>query len=289
MAVTTYQNILLSIAEELGDASVDRAQRFDRIITAWASGFLVQNKRNLAIAGAGTLAVVLGAWVWNSNSIRNGNRAAEDQQTPPLSVAALAVPIRAPAANGDSQLASPALRATVPVVAARGRASEATKRGSDRRESYNVAIPKTFAATMPGVDSAVTAAGAATGSLASSLTPDFGPPPTLAQRSSFVDNGDQANGRGRHARLIGDLPAPILPSSASGMEGEVVVSFTVDAEGRPVASTVAFVKSPDPILSSAVRKVIPALRFDPARSAGPDAERVPETVEITYRFAAAKR
>jgi outer membrane biosynthesis protein TonB len=65
----------------------------------------------------------------------------------------------------------------------------------------------------------------------------------------------------------------------------VVVSFAVDVQGRPMMSTFSVVRSPDPMLSSAVRKVIPALRFEPAQTAGPDPKRVVDTVQVAYRFA----
>jgi TonB family protein len=135
------------------------------------------------------------------------------------------------------------------------------------------------------VDSAVTAAGAATRGITESVTPDFGTLLTSPQRSTF-DNGEPLTvTRAHRALLIGSLPAPTLPNYSSGVEGEVLVSFTVDTQGRPVMETFSVVKSPDPMLSSAVRKVIPTLRFDPAETAGPDPKRVVDTVQITYRFA----
>jgi TonB family protein len=137
---------------------------------------------------------------------------------------------------------------------------------------------------MLNVDSAVSAAAAGTRNLSESIGPDVGALATLSERSSF-ENGELSAARAHRALLIGSLPAPTLPNYSSGAEGEVVVSFAVDIQGRPMLSTFAVVRSPDPMLTSAVRKVIPSLRFEPAQTAGPDPRRVVDTVQVVYRFA----
>jgi len=137
---------------------------------------------------------------------------------------------------------------------------------------------------MLNVDSAVSAAGARTKSLTESIAPDVGTLPSLSAPSSF-DNAEFSATRAHRALLIGTLPAPTLPNYFAGAEGEVVVSFAVDIRGRPMMATFSVVRSPDPMLSSAVRKVIPALRFEPAQTAGPDPKRVVDTVQVVYRFA----
>jgi len=87
------------------------------------------------------------------------------------------------------------------------------------------------------------------------------------------------------ARLIGDMPVPDLPARIRA-SGDVIARFDVDTAGRPVMSTVKFVKSPDARLSEAVRKVIPQMRFEPARLPGPRGAAIMDAVEITMQFVA---
>lgn len=87
------------------------------------------------------------------------------------------------------------------------------------------------------------------------------------------------------ARLLGELPVPELPARLRAA-GDVVAQFDVDTTGRPVLATVKIVKSPDARLSDAVRKVIPSMRFEPARLPGPRGGAITDAVEITMRFVA---
>ena len=73
------------------------------------------------------------------------------------------------------------------------------------------------------------------------------------------------------------------------MEGEVRVRFNVDTNGAPVMSTFEVVTSPNPLLTAAVRKVVPGMRFEPARTGGPDAKPIADVVQIAFRFAATPR
>ncbi|MDB4869831.1 MAG: Tfp pilus assembly protein PilF [Gemmatimonadales bacterium] len=282
-----YHGILLSIANELGDTYEEgESQSYqERDIPAWVSAFMVRHKRNLALAGAVIVAVVVGAWAWDAKTGKQTTGlSAELQPTMAFAAAPAAAGAARPTAN-DSQ-PSNVSRATVSAAPARGKAQpvpESGKKGSDQKE-IKVAIPKLSAKTMLNVDSAVSAAAAGTRNLSESIGPDVGALATLSERSSF-ENGELSAARAHRALLIGSLPAPTLPNYSSGAEGEVVVSFAVDIQGRPMLSTFAVVRSPDPMLTSAVRKVIPSLRFEPAQTAGPDPRRVVDTVQVVYRFA----
>jgi hypothetical protein len=54
-------------------------------------------------------------------------------------------------------------------------------------------------------------------------------------------------------------------------------------------STLSVVASPDPLLTAAVRKVIPGIRFEPARTGGSDSKPVGDVVQIGFRFARPNR
>jgi TonB family protein len=73
------------------------------------------------------------------------------------------------------------------------------------------------------------------------------------------------------------------------VQGEVRVRFNVDTEGRPIMSTLSVVTSPNSQLTTAVRKVIPGIRFEPARTGGADSRVVGDVVEIGFRFARPSR
>ena len=91
----------------------------------------------------------------------------------------------------------------------------------------------------------------------------------------------------RRATLIGTPPTPRYPDqiARSGIGGEVRVRFDVDTLGRPVASTITILASPHPSLAASVKKVVPTMRFEPARSPGPAARTISESVEMSFNFA----
>jgi TonB family protein len=106
---------------------------------------------------------------------------------------------------------------------------------------------------------------------------------SIGRRATF-DFSEQNNGPQR-ARLIGELPTPRLQNELADIQGEVRVRFTVDTQGRPVMSTVVFETSPSPLLTSAVSAVIPGIRFEPARSGGPESRAIADVVQIGFHFA----
>ena len=113
-------------------------------------------------------------------------------------------------------------------------------------------------------------------------------PSISSPRSNFA-SGEQVSSGPQRARLIGELPTPRVPDQIADIEGEVRVRFNVDTEGRPVMSTLTVVASPNPLLTTAVRKVIPGIRFEPARTSGADSRVVGDVVEVGFRFARQSR
>jgi outer membrane biosynthesis protein TonB len=161
----------------------------------------------------------------------------------------------------------------------------AAKKPTDgRAEQPRIAIPKVSKSLTAGFDSIVRARNES-GSTAGEpvlVQPVFGIP----QRMTF-EREDQGNQRQR-AQLIGALPTPRYPSQLQGVEGELTARFEVDAFGRPVMSTLSVVNSPHELLTAAVLKVIPGIRFEPARSGGADSKPVSDIVQLTFRFQAQK-
>jgi TonB family protein len=95
----------------------------------------------------------------------------------------------------------------------------------------------------------------------------------------------------RRARLIGSPPVPRYPPqlAQSSVSGEVRVRFDVDTLGRPVVASFSVVASPHPAFSDAVKRVLPDMRFEPARTPGPALQAVTESVEMSFQFVPLKR
>jgi TonB family protein len=91
-------------------------------------------------------------------------------------------------------------------------------------------------------------------------------------------------------RVIGAMPTPKYPTKllAQGQGGDVIVRFDVDTTGRPVMNSFAIVGTPNPLLTSAVREVIPGMRFEPARTAWPESKTIVDRVELVFRFNATR-
>ena len=106
--------------------------------------------------------------------------------------------------------------------------------------------------------------------------------PIAQKRATFTDEQSSSPQR---ARLIGELPTPTVPPQVMDVEGEVRVRFNVDTLGRPMIETFSVVSSPNPLLTAAVRKVIPGMRFEPAKTGGADPKAIGDVVQIGFQFA----
>jgi TonB family protein len=84
--------------------------------------------------------------------------------------------------------------------------------------------------------------------------------------------------------LIGALPTPRYPAQLNGTEGEVRVRFQVDSLGRPVPSSISVVRSSNELFTAATLKVIPELRFEPARTGGAESRPRSDIVQIGFQF-----
>jgi TonB family protein len=84
--------------------------------------------------------------------------------------------------------------------------------------------------------------------------------------------------------LIGGVPTASYPLQLTDVEGEVRVRFNVDTNGRPMMSSFKVVSSSHPLFTAAVRRVVPRMRFEPARSGGAESKPVVDAVEIPFRF-----
>src|SRR4051812_29219566 len=82
--------------------------------------------------------------------------------------------------------------------------------------------------------------------------------------------------------------APEYPRElrVANVEGQVLVKFVVDADGKVVDSTVRIVHSDNDAFSKAVRDALPHMRFEAAELKG---KRVAQIVEMPFVFNLAPR
>jgi hypothetical protein len=161
----------------------------------------------------------------------------------------------------------------------------APKKAEQKPDTKKIAIPGYQTAMVSRLDSvASSAANASSQVTESALLP--APASFGNQRTNF--EASERSVAPERARLIGELPTPRIPADVADVEGVVRVHFNVDAQGRPVMSTLTVETSPNPLLTSAVRSVIPGIRFEPARSGGPDSRPIGDVVQIGFQFSRRK-
>lgn len=213
-------------------------------------------------------------------------------ESPPMAGAltASAVPARLATDDPISAAGSAPVNAAPKAAAQHPRVTEersAPKKVTEQKsDSRKLAIPTLSAGMTSRLDSVASRAASASSQAADPLSFQPAPSSLGTLRTNFA-SGDQSSPQ--RARLIGELPTPRVPFQIADIEGEVRVRFNVDVEGRPVMSTLSVVASPDPLLTAAVRKVISGIRFEPARTGGPDSKPVDDLVQIGFRFARQNR
>jgi TonB family protein len=200
----------------------------------------------------------------------------------PVAAAANAIPER-PAPLTISNAESSAAKATAKPRSSAADERNSNKKVADKKNSdppARVTIPALSTAVLSRLDSVAVKAAA----VASASPEQFNlqPAPAAVSQKRATFDEDQSNGAQR-ARLIGELPTPKVPNQVADVEGEVRVRFNVDSLGRPVIETFTVVSSPNPLLTAAVRKVIPGMRFEPARTA--ESKAIGDVVQIGFQFA----
>jgi TonB family protein len=284
-----YRDVLESIREELEQPS-GRVQLIERGKAVLASWFALLGKKQVA---AGVVAVVIAllviAVVTDSRSFGEvaqpttlGAAIPDRQPQPAPSAPALVTPA---SRQVESASVPTATNSTVKGASIHTRVAEdrstPKKRTEQTADIRNPAIPQLSSAMMSGLQSAASRAGSTAPKTDDPITID--PSAVNIGRRANFDFTEQNSGPQR-ARLIGELPTPRLPNELADVEGEVRVRFNVDTQGRPVMSTVVVETSPNPLLTSAVRAVIPGIRFEPARSGGADSKAIGDVVQVGFRF-----
>ena len=282
-----YRDALESIRREL-DAPFGGDTIGDRTGRAMASGMAFLGRRQVVagitvgVLGLLWIALGTGAYAFRESgpavsdvtATVPANRVVATAEAQPIPVPPAIVSTASKAESSSLKLAKPR------VVEDRSAGRKAPERKPD--QPARVAIPNLSTAVLSGLDAAAAKA-AAVGSHTSDPV-NIQPALTAVSQRRVTFDDDQSNTPQR-ARLIGELPTPKVPQQVIDVEGEVRVRFNVDSLGRPVLESFAVVSSPNPLLTAAVRKVIPEIRFEPAKTAGPDAKSIGDVVQIGFQFA----
>lgn len=283
-----YRDALESIRTELEESqeTVPLAARLTALMHRTTS-FLT--RREVIVAGVIIAVVsVFSVAVAKTNSSRNVElKAAGTSATQPSSVTAQTAPARIAAAlsapvHESAATAASANGVKIQVKAHTEEHSSSKKSDDSRADNRKLTLPTISTAVMSNLDSV---ASKAAESSANRPEPVITVPTTTfgSRRASF-DLSYRSTDPIR-ARLIGELPTPQVSERMADVEGEVRVRFSVDTQGQPVMSTFAVVRSPNPLLTAAVRKVIPSMHFVPASTGGSDPKPIADVVETSFRFA----
>lgn len=284
-----YRDLLISIGQEL-DSSYERETLSDRTGVIFASVIeLVQRRQKEVVSIAAVTALVLIALATSSRASSGELTATELSSVAAASLAEARN--RSLPASRDAGKVS-ATQAAIPTqdlarVASRAVDNRGPGRTGDRRPNQaDLPLP---AVSMDHLDSVVRAVNAPSVTI-EELAPIEPTSGIIEMPRPRFDDVESEGSQPVHARLIGEVPVPRYPEalSRSGVDGEVRVLFTVDTAGHPVMSTFMAEGSPNKLLTAAVRKVIPGMRFHPARTAAPESNPVVETVHIRFRFARTK-
>jgi TonB family protein len=280
-----YRDVIMSISQELDDDE-DTAVATPRAAAIIASAVtaIKQHQKETVIGIVGIALLVTVASVSRAWSESKAPQVAGQAAAPARVNLAPVVPTPSLSASLTEAAVAPAVAsaAATPVPRDREEQRTAAKRPADQKVSERaIRIPKVSASLAGNFDSVVRARA----ELSRSDT-DVGPTQPLPVTSSgqpLFAREDAASAPQR-ARLIGALPTPRYPAQLNGTEGEVRVRFQVDSLGRPVPSSISVVRSSNELFTAATLKVIPELRFEPARTGGAESRPRSDVVQIGFQF-----
>jgi TonB family protein len=284
-SVVAYRDALESVRREIEELTVaptlwSRSQNLLSTTTA------LLHRREVAsvVAISAVALVLLGAAAVSGSSTADG-RGINAASTGGFETPAGSLPVTGRLATPTNKAAEPAaslpLSTPLPTPTKFVEARTPARRAPAKTAQPSIVIPTISNTVLSGVEAVVSRASNAPNHGLDSYAVGPAEPLTAKTRSMFADDEIEAP---QHARLIGELPKPTVPSQLANVEGDVRLRFTVDTEGRPVMSTVSVMSSTHPALTDAVKRVIPSMRFEPARSGGPDAKAVTEVVQLGFVF-----
>jgi len=283
--VVAYRDALESVRREIEEPTV-APTLWSRSQTLFSTTTALLHRRDVAsvVAISAVALVLLGAAAVSRSSTADG-RGINTASTGGFETPAGSLPVAGSTITPVEKAAEPsatvALSKTLTTPPKLVEAHTPAHKAPAKAAQPSIAIPTISNTVLSGVEAVASRASNAPSHGLDSYAVGSAAPITVKSRSMFADDQIEAP---QHARLIGELPKPTVPSQLANVEGDVRLRFTVDTEGRPVMSTLSVVNSTHPALTDAVKRVIPSMRFEPARSGGPDPKAVTEVVQLGFVF-----
>ena len=281
--VVAYREALESVRREIEEPTV-APTLWSRSQNLFSPAAALLRRRDVAtvVAISAIALVLLGAAAVSRSSTADGRGiSAASTETPAGSFPAAGSAI-APTEKAADRAAVASISKPLTPAPKFVEAHTPARKAPARTAQPSISVPTISNTVLSGVDAVASrAANTPSRGLDTYAVPSAAPF-TVKSRSMFAD--EQIEAPPQHARLIGELPKPTVSSQMANVEGDVRLRFTVDTEGRPVMSSVSVMSSTHPALTDAVKRVIPSMRFEPARTGGPDAKAVTEVVQLGFVF-----
>ena len=285
-ATVAYRDALESVREEVEDSFGEQTVG-DRTSKIFAAIMAFLGKRQVVAVVTVVVLSLLGVAVaTDKHAFGESGQATSETTTaaltPSVVSTASAQPIPVPVSNVSSSNADNNSSRSSKSKASEDRSSSKKSTEKKPEQPARVSIPNLSSALLSRLDSAAAKAASVGNRAGDAFNVQQSVGPIAQKRATFTDEQSTVPQR---ARLIGELPTPTVPPQVVDVEGEVRVRFNVDTLGRPVIETFSVVSSPNPLLTAAVRKVIPGMRFEPARTGGADPKAIGDVVQIGFQFA----
>ena len=285
----SFRDLVLSIEKDIEDEDAATAERNPLAAAFSTVATLVNNRRKAVALASGAVVILLLGLAADSRAGTEPERAPDTAAVPTaapaprLAATVAATPVGA--APSVSKSSAETVRSAISnfVSSTRAKSSESkSDKRSEERESTppKVVIPKLSASMLAHADSVARTINAPA-SVQDAMPTE---PMAVASRTRLYSTEQETNNGPVRARLIGAVPTPRLPDQLADVQGLVKVWVRVDTSGRPVMSTFSIENSPNPLLTAAVKRVITDLRFEPARSGGPNSRALVDSVQVGFNF-----
>jgi TonB family protein len=291
-AALAYRATLLEERQNAYDADEDEAAGFGKRVFAAASVFTRKYHREaLVVTGVMAFLVIAIATSTRASSETDQTIVDPPPATPALSSLTASHPLTIAANQPKVTTPDSAVVQTPKIIAPLPSATSVRipeKVRTRKAEPATIAIPSVATPMTSRFDSIVRAASAPVRIASESIPVQLPSTFTNANRPKF-NNAESSAPVRSHARLIGVMPVPRYPELSAALEGEVIVRFQIDTAGKPVMTTFSVASSPDPSFTAAVQKVIPGMRFEPARLTGPGSRAIYDNAELRFLFSKSRR
>ena len=273
-------------ASGVGDDEELEGEANGRAVSATIAALLARGRVPIVASGSIAAILLLGAFAVRSRASMRADAAAMSPVTAPMSPRVVQTSdgradttAFAGMAHATPEAAAPHNVAPAPLPAPRNEAS--TEAAPATRKEVPLVAPSVRRVVLGNLD-------ALTRSIKTPAVESAAYPVHLAADDPKRQIVGSLDGPAElvRAQLIGPAPQPRFPEILRDrkIDGDVVVRFTVDAQGRPVTSSIVVLRTPHELLSDVVRRAIATMRFEPAHRATIGAPAQPDEIQMSFQF-----